>query len=88
MLDDRKEYKIFIEDTETPIYIRKIRPVFEVKGVQARLKQLGYDVGTEDGSMGPKTREALKQYQTDKGLPITGTPNRSTQHALKDQFGY
>jgi len=88
MLDDRKEYKIFIEDTETPIHIRKIRPVFEVKGIQARLKQLGYDVGTEDGSFGPKTREALKQYQTDKGLTVTGQPNRQTQHALKDQFGY
>lgn len=40
---------------------------------QQALNDLGYDCGTPDGSLGKKSQAAIRQYQTDKGLTITGT---------------
>lgn len=44
-----------------------------VKKVQELLNEAGYDCGTPDGVAGQKTAEAIKKYQEDKGLEITGT---------------
>jgi len=41
---------------------------------QTNLQQLGYDVGTIDGVLGRKTRNALRQYQKAHGLPADGFP--------------
>ncbi|MBF0492898.1 MAG: peptidoglycan-binding protein [Deltaproteobacteria bacterium] len=88
MLQDNKPYKIFLEESQTPVHIERIRPGYEVKGVQARLRQLGYNAGLVDGDVGAQTKEALKQFQKDKGLPVTGTPNKKTQRELRKEFGY
>ncbi len=88
MLQDNKPYKIFLEESQTPVHIERIRPGYEVKGVQGRLKQLGYNTGLVDGDVGPQTREALKKFQKDKGLAVTGTPNKKTQRELRKEFGY
>jgi len=88
VLDDRKEYKIFVEDTQTPIHIQKIRPIYEVKGVQSRLNLMGYDTGGVDGDVGPKTKGSLKQFQKESGIPVTGAPSKKTQTELKKKFGY
>jgi peptidoglycan hydrolase-like protein with peptidoglycan-binding domain len=42
-----------------------------VREVQGKLKAQGFDPGPEDGIMGPKTRQALADYQVKKGLPRT-----------------
>lgn len=39
---------------------------------QRELAAYGYDPGPVDGRMGPKTRQAVKAFQTDKGLPADG----------------
>ncbi len=49
--------------------------------VQKALNAAGYDAGTVDGVLGIKTQTALKQYQTDKGLPI-GNLNIETLKSL------
>ncbi len=41
--------------------------------VQAALFSRGYDPGAIDGVMGAETQAALRQFQKDHGLPITGT---------------
>jgi localization factor PodJL len=46
-----------------------------VRRVQQMLNQLGYDTGTPDGLMGPKTREAIVQYERTRQLPETGKPS-------------
>lgn len=49
--------------------------------IQRGLKDAGYDPGPIDGVLGVQTQTALKQYQTDKGLPI-GNLNLETLKAL------
>jgi peptidoglycan hydrolase-like protein with peptidoglycan-binding domain len=43
-----------------------------VARVQAALNARGYSAGPADGVMGPSTRAAIRTYQADAGLPITG----------------
>lgn len=49
-----------------------------VKAAQEALKAQGHDPGPIDGILGPRTEAALREYQQDKGLPITGRPDRTT----------
>jgi peptidoglycan hydrolase-like protein with peptidoglycan-binding domain len=42
------------------------------KEVQTALNYFGYNVGTADGSIGPKTRGQIKEYQAFLGYPATG----------------
>ncbi len=44
----------------------------EIKSVQTKLKQKGYDVGSADGVMGQKTIQAIRQYQKENNQPVTG----------------
>ena len=53
----------------------------KVRRVQEALAKMGYSPGPADGVMGIKTQTALKQFQTDKGLPI-GNLNLETLKAL------
>ena len=43
-----------------------------VATAQAALQRLGYDPGPADGLIGKRTREAVKAFQRDRGLPETG----------------
>src|SRR5689334_599203 len=45
---------------------------YSVRNVQQLLNQLGYDAGTPDGSMGFKTHTAIRAFQKDANLPISG----------------
>ena len=53
-----------------------------VKRVQEALKLAGYDVGTPDGVAGTRTVTAIRKYQTDKGIPVTGQIDSATLSAL------
>lgn len=41
-------------------------------GVQEALKVRGYYRGAIDGAIGPSSRFAIRSYQADSGLPVTG----------------
>lgn len=51
--------------------------------LQDRLAALGYKPGTVDGVLGPRTLDALKKFQGDKNLAVTGTLNVETIRALR-----
>lgn len=53
-----------------------------VKEVQKRLKELGYSVGTVDGSYGSKSIRATRAFQTAAGLEADGRVDQETWDAL------
>lgn len=46
--------------------------------MQEILAQKGYNIGTPDGKLGPKTRSALREFQKENNLKQDGYPNKDT----------
>ena len=56
-----------------------------IKEAQDKLNYLGFDTGTPDGQMGPRTRSAIRAFQRSIGLPETGEVDRRLLDELKSQ---
>jgi len=54
----------------------------DVLSLQRRLSELGFEVGRVDGVFGPRTGEALREFQRNVGLPADGTCGPGTFKAL------
>ena len=54
-----------------------------VKGLQDVLGKLGFDAGKADGIFGPKTANAVKQFQSKTGLGKDGIVGPKTMSAIK-----
>lgn len=52
------------------------------RDIQAALKEAGYYDGPIDGKLGPKSRKAIKSFQTDMGLKVDGIAGTMTKKAL------
>jgi peptidoglycan hydrolase-like protein with peptidoglycan-binding domain len=50
----------------------------DILAAQKKLNDEGYSVGTPDGKMGPHTRAAIRKYQKDNNLTVTGRLDEST----------
>jgi len=57
--------------------------VMPLRAAQERLNQLGYDAGAPDGIMGNRTSGALRTFQRDHNLPVTGRLDATTSQALQ-----
>ncbi len=55
--------------------------------MQRALATLKYQPGTADGTMGRRTADALKKFQSDNALPQTGQLNPETQAKLLEKTG-
>jgi len=51
--------------------------------LQQRLNARGFDVGTPDGVVGPKTRAAISAFEKQQGLPESGTPSQALLRRLR-----
>lgn len=49
-----------------------------IKEAQQKLSAAGHDAGPADGIMGPRTAQALKDFQQDKGLEASGQLDQRT----------
>lgn len=58
-----------------------------VYGIQSSLNHLGYDVGPPDGVMGPRTAQAISQYQYANRLPVDGQPSPELLNYMIRQGG-
>ena len=48
-----------------------------LREVQTALNARGYDAGPADGTLSPRTQSAIRTYEADAGLPVTGTPSQA-----------
>ena len=60
----------------------KAQDTADIKRVQERLNELGYDCGVADGIKGSQTEQAIKDFQSDKGLEADGIVGPATRSAL------
>ncbi|WP_321492077.1 peptidoglycan-binding domain-containing protein [uncultured Desulfobacter sp.] len=51
---------------------------------QEKLTELGYTPGPSDGKMGNTTRTAIKKFQKDQNLPVTGTLDNDTLQKMQN----
>jgi N-acetylmuramoyl-L-alanine amidase len=59
----------------------------EVKDLQRKLVQIGYQVGKVDGLYGKSTTAAVKRFQKNRGLKVDGIAGRETIQELKRLTG-
>lgn len=55
----------------------------DIKVMQKRLKDKGFDVGPAVGVLGPLTRAGIRRYQESEGLPVTGRLDAETASKLE-----
>lgn len=53
-----------------------------VRDAQTALNSQGYDAGVADGRWGPNTQNAVRRFQSDRGLEQSGTLDSATLSAL------
>ena len=68
-LDD--SYKIEVRSAYSEEQEKKETSV-TTKEIQIALKNAGFDPGTADGKLGPRTQQAVKEFQRAKGLKVDG----------------
>ncbi|MDN3718491.1 SEL1-like repeat protein [Roseibium salinum] len=56
-----------------------------IRAAQDKLNYLGFDTGTPDGQMGPRTRSAIRAFQRSLGLPETGEVDSRLMKELNSQ---
>jgi uncharacterized lipoprotein YmbA len=56
--------------------------VYDLRAIQDALRSMGYAPGPADGLMGPRTREAIRRFQGEHGVQVTGKPSRQLQDML------
>ena len=73
------------EDAVNLLYIA-VQPATDERAqlarVQQALRDAGLDAGPIDGLMGPMTEGAIRRYQEQNNLPVTGTADAATLNAL------
>ena len=68
---------------DIPVYAYHGLPPDQVlREAQSQLRNLGYYRGSVDGLFGPMTRTALRGFQSEYGLPVTGAADEATLYAL------
>lgn len=71
-----------------PAKVPDAKPSTEVIGaVQHMLTELGYDAGRIDGMLGDKTRQAIRKFQSESGLPQTGLASEELLELLTAKLG-
>jgi peptidoglycan hydrolase-like protein with peptidoglycan-binding domain len=54
--------------------------------LQRGLREIGYNLGVIDGKIGDKTRSAVKTFQKDYGLKVTGYVDKKTWVELNKAY--
>jgi N-acetylmuramoyl-L-alanine amidase len=86
-----REVKLVVtEGTRTEQYtlpLGAIDPIDSLSGVQQRLSNIGYPCGSEAGTLGEETVAALRAFQEEMNLPVTGELDDASRQKLKQMHG-
>jgi LysM repeat protein len=74
-------------DVVRTLQLGHLDPITTISGIQARLNNLGFNCGPADGKSGPRTRAAIKLFQSEHGIDADGEPNGATQSKLSEVYG-
>ena len=66
------------------VQLGHLDPIDTTSGIQARLRNLGFDPGPIDGISGPRTQAAVRGFQSKFGLTVDGIAGPITQGKLKE----
>jgi hypothetical protein len=69
------------EETVYSLSFGTLQPRTEVRGLQRRLRNLGYPCG-DGGELDEQTRAALREFQRHCGIEVTGEHDEATRRAL------
>jgi hypothetical protein len=67
--------------------IGSLPPADDVDGAQSRLTNLGFFCGEADGIVGPRTRHAVKAFQLQQQVTITGELDADMRNVLESAHG-
>ncbi len=73
---------LMISAPVSPVYAKAKAGEASVREAQRQLSELGYYTGRNDGLFGPQTRRAVKAFQRDSGLPVSGELTAQTKSLL------
>jgi hypothetical protein len=76
------------EETETEeVRVEQVREVVSIAELQQLLDEQGYDPGPVDGVFGDRTGRAIRSYQVNNGLKVTGRPSAALVERLRTTSG-
>jgi lysozyme family protein len=58
-----------------------------IRSVQKGLQRLGYDIGVADGKIGKRTTAAIRKYEKDNGMRVTGKISKALLVSLQKKAG-
>ena len=64
-----------------------IDPITEIRGIQERLKNLGFNCGLVEKDLGSETKKAIKAFQAKYEFPVTGQVDEETREKLILEYG-
>lgn len=79
--------QIMKKGTSNPAQKSSTSPKSENKEIQRALNHYGYSVGTVDGSLGKRSRNAISDYQKSKGMKATGKLTGQQKSELLTSYG-
>jgi N-acetylmuramoyl-L-alanine amidase len=82
---DAESATLVLLDATYPLNIGHLDPLDTVTGAQARLRNLGLDVGDIDDDFGPMTEAALRAFQEANDLEPTGELDEQTREVLEER---
>lgn len=69
------------------IELKPLPPTSDVVGLQTRLRHLGYLHRAPSGELDEATKGAIREFQRDHGLDVTGEPDAKTQSKIEEVHG-
>lgn len=87
VLDQIRYTRQLVAASGTTNSIAQLSQDGRIRMVQIGLSDLGYTPGAIDGFLGDATRQAIRQFQHDRGLPETGEISDDLIAELKDVSG-